>query len=283
MAEELQETPPRSHPISVELFSRTSSKTTRLINNIKDENKLDGRSRWYDFELKQPIYILDISVETSGYSSWNMIEFDVHHVDGTRHEQKVKISPDGTKVQIGKLANKFSFKPDAKWLSETQVSKVVVTGLSLDEFHSYEWALKDFDKREASIKELEADLESKNATKKELESTASTLSTDIGKAKAQLETLETNVESTKKTLLDTRATLKDVESELSDKRSTRRNLTSEIAEAEDKLESVTREVRLFPSEIAGFVKEGNRSTILFILFSIPFTLNNPLCDFRTLF
>ncbi|TNF16905.1 MAG: hypothetical protein EP320_00300 [Rhodobacteraceae bacterium] len=262
----------KPHAIPVELFSRQTKKTTQLIENISDEKALDGKNRWYEFFLETPVYAREISVETSGYSTWNEIEFEVDHLDGTRHEEKIRFNPDNTSIHLGKLITGFRFRPESKWLANTKIHKVSVTGLTLDEFHAYEWRLKEIDQKEKELKLRETEAETLDLRVKELQSQKSNLDGEIGKSKAELSKLEQSVTSTQSSLNESQNNLKDLGGEVDSLRQERRKINDEIKSLESKLNELTKEVRLFPSEIAGFVKEGNRNIYWYVGISIPFII-----------
>ncbi|MCE5974934.1 hypothetical protein LZA78_15730 [Sinirhodobacter sp. WL0062] len=262
----------KPHAIAVELFSRKSNRTTQLIENVSDDKSLDGRNRWYEFQLERPIYAREISIVTSGYSDWDEVEFEVSHLDGTLHEEKIKFSNNASSLQLGKLIAEFRFRPGAKWLTETKIKKVSVSGLTLDEFHAYEWAIKEFDKKEADLKQRESKAQELTDKVAQLGSERSALDGEIGQAKAQLLTLEQSVAAAQKALNEDNSSRADITRELANLREERRALNDDIKASETKLNELTKQVRLFPSEIAGFVKEGNRNILWYICISAPFVI-----------
>lgn len=260
------------HVIPLEFFSRKTNRTTQLIENISDEKSLDGRNRWYEFELEKPVYAREISVLSEGYSTWDEIEFEVSHLDGTHHRQKIKFSSNSSSLELGKLISSFRFRPDAKWLSNTKIKKVSLVGLTLEEFHAYEWAIKEFEARIASLSEKEDKAEGLAEKIVELERQKASLDGEIGQAKGQLAKLEQSVLSTQNSLDSEKSNREDTKQEVNNLREQRRKLNEDVLTAENRLHELTKEVRLFPSEIAGFVKEGNRNILWYVGISIPFII-----------
>lgn len=188
------------HVIPIEFFSRKTNRTTQLVENISDEKALDGRNRWYEFELETPVYAREINIISEGYSSWDEVEFEVSHLDGTHHRQKIKFSGNSSSLQLGKLISSFRFRPDAKWLTNTRIKKVSLVGLTLDEFHAYEWAIKDIEAKTAALVEREAKAEGLSEKISALERQKATLDGEIGQARAQLAKLEQSVLSVQDSL-----------------------------------------------------------------------------------
>jgi len=118
-----------NHIIDIDFFQKFSNKTTKLINNENRDFSIDGRHRWYEYEFIEPVYITNIKIESEGYSSFDDFEIEIHHVDGTKHQQKVRVSENIVSLKLGKLVNAFRFRPDSKILSKTSIVRVVATGL----------------------------------------------------------------------------------------------------------------------------------------------------------
>ena len=156
MGDQLPSVPaPAFHPITIDFFARRNNKTTQLINTLEPLLALDGKRQFYNFEFGESVYIFELSVKATGYESWHDIEFVVEHVDGTRHEQSVRFDGTVARVAIGKLAQSFSIRPSKRFtiISSPKILAVVVNGLTLSEFHAYEWAIKDAEEREKRLKE----------------------------------------------------------------------------------------------------------------------------------
>lgn len=262
--------PTLPHEIDVEFYSNTSNRTYDLINNDIEEKSVSGRNRWYKFFFKDPVFLTGIEITADGYSSWNSFELEVEHIDGTRHEERINVKGNIVELQLGKLATAFKFRPDQKILASPVIQKVRATGLTLREFHEYEWALREFEKKSADLKKrevayanLQDEIKANQIEKKQLDG-------DIGKASAQLTKLQSEVSAAETALLERRSQLEDAATEVESKRDERRRLNSEISEGESRLEMLTRELRLFPSEISGFIKEGNRSIKWYLSIGAPF-------------
>lgn len=264
--------PPPPHPIKVEFFSDRSKKTTNLINNDDPRNHLKGRNLWYSYSFSEPVYITGILIECEGYSSWNKFEILIDHIDGTKHDERVDVSGNGVSLRLGKLASAFSFRPEQKLLANPIIRKVVVTGLTLSEFHEYEWAIKNHDKREKSIASKESRVEELEQKLSELKSEHSSINDSVGKARGELETLQSENSKISSKITELQKQQKDLSSLIQTKEAERREILADIDKKQRELSDITHEVRLFPSEIVGFVKEGNRNIKSYALIGLPFAV-----------
>lgn len=275
---------PIPSPIPVSLFERQENKTTQLINNQSIEFFVEGRHRWYEFKFEEPIYVTNIQVTATGYDSWNDVSYELFCLDGNKESQSVKFSGSETSYSHSKVVTGFRFRPDAKWGSEEgrAVKSVIVTGLNLKDFHRLEAKLYQIEK----YKQEAIAVESKAASDAViLRSNAETLTGEITNSRdeirslesligintAQLDELKRSIESERVIDQNQKSALADIQSQLTGYQDERRTLQAEISEKTNSLQSLTREVRLFPSEISGFVREGDRSIRHFIYLSIPFT------------
>ncbi|NIY78000.1 hypothetical protein HCZ23_00750 [Celeribacter sp. HF31] len=259
------------HPIEIELLSRRTNKTTQLINNDDPTFELDARKNWYNFEFEQPVYVLSIEIHADGYNSYHKFELIVDHMDGTQFDAKIPIANDTIVHTSGKLAKGFKFRPEERILTKTTLHKVVITGLTLDEFHDFEWQLKEYDKRleaielkEAQGLALDQSLELKTKERKDLESQIGIARAEITQLEKSLHETEERVENAEIRLEKIRASIKSERSELSQYTTDKQKTSAELHRLKD-------EVKLFPSEISGFVSEGNRSTIWYTIIGVPFT------------
>ncbi|WP_168621832.1 hypothetical protein [Roseicyclus persicicus] len=260
------------HPLSVELFSARSNKTTKLINNTSAESAVEGKHRWFEYRFEKPVYIQKIEVFGTGYDSWNEVSFEVSHIDGTKHNQEIKFDGSTSRVGIGKLCDSFRFRPDAKLLKSTTIDRVVVTGLTLDEFHAFEWAIKEFEQREKSLQSREAQKTTLIEEISERTKEKSQLASELGKTSAELQQATQQLESTRTTLSSERANAEQLRRTVAELIASRQEQETAIRKNEEKINELTREIRLFPSEIAGFVKEGNRNIYWYTALSIPFII-----------
>ena len=144
--------------------------------------------------------------------------------------------------------------------------------LTLEEFHSYEWAIKDYqkniidlEKRRAAVSDLEANVESLRVEKSSIES-------EIGKSQAQQSELTSKITTLKQQVSDLESRGQDLQSKIISQENNLRSLNKNISESEQKLVVLTRELRLYPSETSEFVRESGRNIKHYVAISIPFVL-----------
>lgn len=259
---------PKAHAIEIEFYSRKGNKDENLINGGGEP--FDAKSRWFSYSFARPVYLTSIEVTCDGYASYDKFDVEVDHVDGTRHEERISVNSGTVKLGLGKLVNGFRFRPDKKWFADTKILKVVSTGYTQAEFHEFERAIKEFqqsladlDRREKKLDAQQTELAALKAERVEIESA-------VGKAKAESEQLNQLLTSTKETVAKLQTQEKDLRQKNNSAEETLRNLSSHISKESEQLQLLKHELRLFPSEISGFVKEGNRSIITYIWIGVPF-------------
>ncbi|MXQ08682.1 hypothetical protein GQ651_12570 [Alphaproteobacteria bacterium GH1-50] len=258
--------------LDIEFFSKESSKTTQLVNNADVSAQIDGKHTWFKYIFNEPVFLTKIEVFSEGYNSWDKFEIIVTHVDGTFHEESVDVKTGVVSLQLGKLVSGFQFRPGRKWSSSPKITKVIATGLTLSEFHAFEWKLKEHEQRAAELAEKQSNYDALKDTRDTLSSEKTQLESEIGKSRSQLDDLNTKVSSASNSLETLLEDVKTARSDVKRAREDKNKLLDETAEIRRELETLTREVRLFPSEISGFVREGNRNIRWYIGLSMPFVI-----------
>lgn len=257
------------HPIEVEFFSKQANKTTKLINS-GEGFKVEGVHRWYEFEFVGPVYLSELKIASSGYDKWNKFDVEVLHSDQTVHQERITVEDNVISLSLGKLALSFRFRPESRWLTKTEILRVVASGYSLEEFHNFEWSIKDIQSRELILSKKEEKLEELNDLENTKVSNIKQLTTEVGKLTAHRNELTESSALLSEKIKTKQASEKDVQSEIETYQEERRGLRSDITSDEIKLSNLTKKLRLFPSEVAGFVEEGNRNIKTYLLLSLPF-------------
>lgn len=259
---------PKEHLIAIEFYSRKGNKDELLING--GEEPFDAKARWFSYTFARPVFLTKIEVVCDGYASYDKFDVEVEHVDGTKHEERIAVNSGTVRLGLGKLANGFKFRPDKKWFSEPKILSVTSTGYTQSEFHEFEWAIKGFEKSLADLERREKHLEDQQAELAALKAERVEIESAVGKAKAESVQLNQLLSTTKDSVSKQQSLEKDLQQKNSSAEETSRNLTAQITKETQKLQELVREVRLFPSEISGFVKEGNRSISTYIWIGLPF-------------
>lgn len=257
--------------IPFEFFSKPGNKTTKLINS-KHGFSIEGTSRWYEFEFSEPVYLTNIIINSSGYSSWNKFDVEVFHTDETIHKEKIPVKENQVSLSLGKLCRKFRFKPDTKWLSETTISQVVASGYTLQEFHSFEREIGEIVSREQIVSDKEAELESANTERDAILQEVKSVQSQVSKLENQRTELDSRTVILAQQVKEAEAHTKDLQREIETHQEERRSIRSLITTDESTYKELTTKLRLFPSEIAGFVEQGNRNINTYIVIGIPFAV-----------
>ena len=257
------------HPIEIEFFSKQSNKTTKLVNS-SDGFRIDGANRWYDFSFAEPVFVTKLEIISEGYDSWYKFEVEVFHADETFHQERIPVNNNSVSLSMGKLATSFRFKPESRWARTTSILRVVVHGYSLKEFHELEWAIKEIRKRESAVSSSEKNLTALEAAAENARVQIKELTVEVGKLTAQQGELTNKSKVLQEQIVQKEALDKDLQRELETLQETRRSIRTEISTEETKLDNLTKKLRLFPSEIAGFVKQGNRNIWAYVFLGLPF-------------
>ncbi|MDM7933388.1 hypothetical protein [Tabrizicola sp.] len=133
-----------------------------------------------------------------------------------------------------------------------------------------EWAVKEYEKkaaeqtaRETKLAESTEEFEKLTAERVELEGA-------VGRARAELDQLQKSISSGTERMTRQKEQEAQLQKSVSDANERLSNVVSEVERETTKRDALIREVRLFPSEIAGFVKEGNRSIKWYLGIGAPF-------------
>lgn len=259
---------PKEHLIAIEFYSRKGNKDEHLINGGGEP--FDAKSRWFSYSFARPVYLTSIEVTCDGYASYDKFDVEVDHVDGTKHEERIAVNSGTVKLSLGKLANGFRFRPDKKWLSDPKILKVASTGYTQAEFHEFEWAIREFQRSLADLDRREKKLEAQQTELAALKAERVEIESAVGKAKAESDQLNQLLSSTKEAVAKLQTQEKDLRQKNNSAEESLRNLMAQISKETERRDELVREVRLFPSEISGFVKEGNRSIWTYIWIGLPF-------------
>lgn len=283
MSDNVTDEIPSSKPIPVSLFCRRTNKTTQLINNTESDFSVEGKHRWFDFKFEQPVFIQSVTVETEGYDDWNKVQFEFDHISQKKIAIKVTNNAGSYFTDVGRVISGFKFKPDEKytWIRSQKISKVTVYGYTLDELSSFEDAISSLDTRTksvdskiASLAELERANQEKITILKEeaaqLQIDKSQLNSGVGQSQAQLDGLQKRVSTASTEVSELDSKVEDLTSSVLSRRNERRRLATEIDEQQSSLNRIKQDIRLFPSEIAGFVDEGSRNIKHYLWLSVPF-------------
>lgn len=281
-----------SEKISIELFDKTTRKSTQLINNVDPEKFVDSRNQTYQFNLKEPIFANSIEFQLEAYANYKDVEFGFRLArDGSLHSKKYRIGDGTLIVEVNEIIDSFSIKPPRQYGKDTKFKSVVVNGLDLDSLESVLEKIgdvnkfisklrSDSDKIVTKAEEASGVLAGFEDQKNSLNNEIATISkqrddaqTELDEVNEELESLKLDLDSNRKTESDLQSRLEDLSDKIDQKNKESRTLNTDIAERESELKSLKDDINMFPSEISGFVEQGANNIKRYSLFaSIPIAL-----------
>lgn len=286
MDESVDESDLQPKIIPVSLFSKKNNKTTALVNNSKQEFSFEAKQRWFEFEFSESVYVQSIQIVASGYEGWSGVSLDLFHVSGNIIEFRSNYSDGKFTLEVGRFVNGFRFRPDTRFslLTNQLISSVVVTGYTPAEFAQLEQETgrilsdkADIMGRLASAAEREKSASDKvsaaEARVGELKTESGQLDKDIGQAHAQFDALKSEIAQNLKRNEEITVSSDDLKNQLETLRAERRSEETILAERKNEKEKLIEDIRLFPSEISGFVQEAKRSILSYtILSALPMAI-----------
>jgi hypothetical protein len=271
---------PALKPIPVSLFSRKNNKTSTLINNTKKENAVEGKHRWFEFEFTEYVYVQEIQINATGYDDWNAVSLALQQISGKEIDIKSNYNNGRFTLNVGRFISGFRFKPDMKFniLSNQLITSIVVTGYTLNEFQQLENEIASIARDKTQAQELLKSIDAREqaAAEKisaaethlnELKQQSTSLDKEIGQATGQLDALKSEISQNAKRRDELNSSVDDINKNLETLRTERRSEEALLAERKSQRAKLIEEIRLFPSEIGGFVQEAKRSIGYYILLS----------------
>jgi hypothetical protein len=276
-------------PISIELFSKRTTRTVQLVNNADPTKHLSGQNREYSFELEDAVFATNIDVYTSAYGSFDEAHFKYESSTAIREfEKAVRNSSDKFSIEVNDFISSFSFKPGKKYFGSPVISKVIVTGYTKAEFIEAASKLEDIeDTREeihAECKKIMAQAAQYTETinlfgqkKKSVEDAIAQIShkkeeieESILSLTAAQDGIKSAIISLKSEESDILTRLEHLEDAVDKKKKETQSLNTELVDNESKLKKLQDDVNMFPSEISGFVQQGGKNIFRYtFLAAIP--------------
>jgi hypothetical protein len=255
--------------ISVELYNRRTNKSEKLINNDSDHEYQKGKNIHYRFAFIEKLWISKIVIKTENYSSWDKLEFD-WYLDGKVFSSELKIYDGYVFVTINGFIDKFDFKPPKKWSTDPRLLYVKATGFTVDEFidacktvakiddykekildasrHTIELAEQAKD----SIDDLQTQIEEKDQIIQDVEQ-------EVGQAKKDKAELNESLRSLNSQESDLKTRIESLDDSIDGKIKEQKSLNTDIDTKKSDLTKLEDDINMFPSEIAGFVNEGENA------------------------
>lgn len=155
-------------------------------------------------------------------------------------------------------------------MADPKIIRVISTGYTESEFYEFEWAIKEFQRSVADLEIREKKLEARKSELDTLKAERVEIESVVGKAKVEAEQLNQLITSTKDTVAKLETQEKDLRQKNNSAEEILRNVSAQISKDSEHLQVLKSELRLFPSEISGFFKEGKRSIKTYLWMGLPF-------------
>jgi prefoldin subunit 5 len=257
--------------------------TEKILNNAIEDNFIDGKNRWYEFDFFESVYIQEVRIHVSGYNSFDEMTLRISSINGKNIEFSNKPNDGVFVFQVKKFATGFKFRPGVKWtlFNRHQIKNVEIIGYEQASFESLQDEIgtiissrSDLLARIENVSLLEKDINKKvDASQTRLDtlkSENSALELAIEKASSKVTGLNAEIATLEKRRDDLSASVGDLQKTIENLRNKRRTEETLISEKQSQLTRLTEKLRLFPSEISGFVEEARRSIQWYsILLVIP--------------
>lgn len=260
-----------------ELLDKQTGKTIKLFANSGSVSAIPGRSRWFDFSFKQPVMISKVSIKVDGYSDNKEFEIKWEDENGTVHVEGAKPASNTIVVFVNDLCRSISFKPPSMSARKTNILSVMVEGIERANINKTLEIITNIDSYRRDIRaetdKMLASAEARIRVVSEAEGKMSEIGKDLEKAKGEHSRLKKSLEEfnrVKITLIANNAasesSLGELVSRTEKERQAETALISNIGELEKKqvvktteLAALRADINLFPSEISGFVNQGDKN------------------------
>jgi uncharacterized protein YoxC len=265
---------PQIAPISVDFFSKKDFKFRTLVNNSSESNYLKARNSWYKLPLVDAAYIEKIVIFVDGYGDFD--DFDVECVLGsdTVFTSKARIKESTIEVLVDKFISCLMFRPQKKLWGSQIIKRIELFGYRPDETKYFESKISDFDseiglseQRLAKLSNEEGLINSRILEKRAsidiLEKQISGLSDEQERQTVRLSALQGEVSTEAERRNKLLEAIKDIDAKISDLNNKKRDLDVVIEGRKKEYKKLIDEIRLFPSEIAGVVAEGDRAISIY--------------------
>ncbi len=282
----------RDRDIDVSFFSHKSRKSTQLIGNKSDENSIIARRDWLSFDFNQPIYVTSIVVYAVGYEDYHEIEISMMDaLTGQIYEDKRTFGGESFLFEPKRFIRGFGLNPDRPFFKSARVNRIEVRGIEQRDFSDLVSILNDINQVRDKIEtSLNLHFERAKAAKLEMESNRTKIAeqdVEIEDKNSQIEQIEDYLTKNTIQLDDLNkkiAIAESVEKESNERiqlisnninslNERRKEISLSISKNESLLRDLKNNINLFPTEIAGYVKQGtNNIRIYFWLSFLPLLL-----------
>ena len=280
---------PDASDLTVEFFNNRTRKRVKLVANTDPDVSLRAKSGWIGYEFTDILYIVSITIEAEGYGSHNEVRLSYTPAfTGDAQERVAKFLNGKFSFSVNAFIAGFGINPDSR-LGGAYLTSIRVSGTEPKDFNRviqqasavekaredvrlecerYIEAADEAAERNRTLRDTNATLGSTIAERtNEVES----LKGDVSNLEKQVTEAEARIEVLRETERSRRGVLDSVVESIDQRTGERKQLADEIAERKRELRDLEENINLFPSEIAGYVKQGTSNAKIYAwLCVIPF-------------
>jgi len=274
--------------IDASFLDQQSRKTTKLINNTSEENFQKGKSREFNFYFKDPVFVSEIRVYSSGYPNGHAIEIGTKNIFGKSSSSISSVQNGETIFLIGKFLKSFHFKPSRSISSGKKIEKVVIEGLIEDDFahasldfsrlhklkekiiSTCQLKISEVERKQESLDSIKNEIEELNQKKSQTTDELSDLEESYNETSDELNEAKNSIEAKKNEISELNKRIDNASDTLDITTNQKNQLNKEISEKQNQLKLLVDDINLFPTEIKAFVSQGAKSISRYtLLASIP--------------
>lgn len=273
--------------IDISFFSHKTRKSTQLIGNKADDKGISAKRDWLSFDLNQPIYVTSIAVYAQGYEENHEMEFNlIDAITGQKYEDKRPFGGEFFLFEPKRFIRGFGLYPERPWFKSAQIKRIEVRGIEQRDFADVIAVLSDVNQVRENVEiALNLHLERAKAASAQLEANRTTIthqeneieekSTELGDLNRALSERSTILDDLNKNIAIGASVEKErnervqaITNNIESLNEQRRKLVSDIANSESTLRDLTNNIHLFPTEIAGYVKQGTSNIKMYSWLSV---------------
>ncbi|MBU1313434.1 MAG: hypothetical protein KJ947_05415 [Alphaproteobacteria bacterium] len=277
----------RSHPAPIDIdlsfFSHKTRRSTNLVENDSENNYVKARRSWLDFDLREIVFITSIRVHAQGYESYH--EMELSFVPSLSEEEKkltATFSEGDFVFHVNDFTKGFGLRPsEAGLFKSAKLTKVEVSGVEKEHitgivrfvqnvdrerkriedslttyFTKAQKSYEEIQSNQEALEALDESLIEKADEVKALEDKIQQLSRTQKKIQQDIEVAKTVSEEQTKREEAIQQTIEKLTDD-------RKELTSRISQHHAQLQELKANINLFPTELAGYVKQGTRNIRLY--------------------
>ncbi|WP_246676888.1 hypothetical protein [Mesorhizobium sp. B2-4-15] len=281
--EELAATPlPVPKDIDISFFSHRTRKSTQLIGNRNENITLRARREWWGFDLIDTIYVTHIKVYAAGYEDNHELELSlIDSSSGRRVEESRRFNGESFSFEPKRFISGFGLRPSERLWKIADIKRIEISGIEQKYFSDvvniFENISRERERIESSLKEyleeakesfLKTELNTKEIAEQAREIGENGNKIDeLGKNIAEL--LESRDDIQKKIAIgasvekEQNERVQAIDLNIAKLNGDRRTISTEISKREIELRELKSNINLFPTEIAGYVKQGTNNIRLY--------------------